>query len=221
MTLSSFEHVPPGLRLAGAATLLLALLTGCGARTSVMGEWQEPRATAIPFDNVLVVGISPTSKSRRSFEQALVPLIAAGGTKALASIVLGGSKQPLTPEHVQQMVRDTGADAVLITRIVSRRVKLEESAERVGVKTRQPSSLKDVPGVVDLFRTDYQEYEEPGELTARAKATLASSLYAAADGERLVYTIETTVKFDEEKDDPIAAVTEAIARQLRREGLIR
>lgn len=203
------------------AAVLLTLLAACGARTSVTGEWQEPRTTAIPFDNILVVGISPTSKTRRSFEQALVPLIATGGTKASASITVGGSKKPLTPETLQQMVRETGSDAVLITRIVSRKVSLAESPDRVGVKTQQPSSLGDVTGVVALFQTSYNEYEEPGELSAKAKATLVSSLYEAADGERLVYTVETTVKFDEEKDDPVAAVTQAIAARLRHERLIR
>lgn len=208
-------------RQLATATLLVALLAGCGARTSVTGEWQEPRSAKAPFTNVLVVGISPTSQSRRSFETALVQLIAADGTKASASITVGGAKQPLTPETITEMVRKTGADAVLVTRLASRKVSLKEGETRVGVKTQQPSSLGDISSPGDLFSTTYNEYEEPGELSARSSADLETSLYEATDGERLVYTLKIKAKFDEGKDDVIAEVTTAIASQLRREHLIR
>jgi tRNA-dihydrouridine synthase len=204
-----------------AALLVSALLTGCAAHTTVTGTWQEPRTVRAPFGNVLVVGVSPTSRQRRSFEQALVDLISKGSTKASASIKVAGSKQPLTPENLSAMVKTTGADAVLVTRLASRRVSLEEGESRMRVKTQQPSSLGDMSGIVDLFSTEYKEYEEPGALSARSTAVLTSSLFEAADGQRLVYAIETRAEFEEGKDDVIAQVTTAIAAQLRRDGLIR
>lgn len=214
-------HRIPGARISLAA-LLIALIAACGARTSVTGNWQEPRSAAAPFAHVLVVGVSPASRTRRSFEEALTGLIAAGGgTKATASIRAGKATQPLTQDTVNAMVRASGADAVLVTRLASRRVALEEGETRVGVKTERPSSLRDGPGLVELFSQTYHEYEEPGEISTRSKVVLESSLYEADDGSRLVYTMLTSAEFEEGKDDVIADVTTAIARQLRRDGLIR
>jgi hypothetical protein len=203
------------------AIVFAGLLAACGPQVSTRGEWQEPHTAKAPFSNVLVVGVAPTSQSRRSFEQALVDLLQKDGAQASASIVVAGAQQALTPETLAGLVGQTGADAVLVTRLASRKVKFEESPDRYGVKTEQPSSLQDVTGLVDLFSTQYHEYEEPGALGAQSTATLQSSLYEAADGERLVYTIETHIKFEETKDDAIGAVTTAIASRLRSEGLIR
>jgi hypothetical protein len=203
------------------ATLLIALLAGCGTRTSVTSSWQEPVTTKVPFEHVLVVAVSPNSRLRRSFEQALTDLLTTRGTKASAAIVVGGAKKALDRDAVAEMVRSTGADAVLVTRLASRRVSLEEDPTRVGVKTERPASLSDGPGLVELFSQTYHEYEEPGEITARSKATLESSLYEAVDGGRLVYTLITKAEFEEGKDDVVADVTSAIARHLRRDGLIR
>jgi hypothetical protein len=201
--------------------VLLALLSGCGAQTSVTSTWHEPRTVQAPFGHVLVVGVSPSSRTRRSFEQALTALIAKGDMKATASITAAPSKTPLTRDALATLVRESGADAVLVTRLASRKVSLEEGPGRVGVKTQRPSSLGDVSGIVELFSTSYQEYEEPGALSARSTATLESSLYQANDGGHLVYTLVTQTAFEEGKDDVIAEVTTAIARQLRRDGLIR
>lgn len=214
-----FSRISSARALWGA--LLLAMLIGCGARTSVTGTWAEQNNALAPFNHVLVVGISPNSRLRRSFEEALTDLISTRGTKASASIRVGRATQPLTQDALTAMVRTSGADAVLVTRLASRRVALEESPSRVGVKTHRPSSLSDGPGLVELFSQTYSEYEEPGELTTRSKAVLESSLYRATDGGKLVYTLLTKAEFEEGKDDVVADVTSAIAGQLRRDGLIR
>lgn len=201
---------------------LVALVAACGTRTSVTGTWDEPRSSAVPFEHVLVVAVSPNSRLRRSFEQAMADLIATGkGSTASASISMGKATQPLTRDTISAMVRASGADAVLVTRLASRRVALEEGETRVGVKTQRPSSLSDGPGLVNLFSQTYHEYEEPGEISARSDAVLESSIYAAEDGGRLVYTLTTKAEFDEGQDDVVANITTAIVRQLRRERLIR
>lgn len=201
-------------------TACAILLAACGASTSVTSQWREPKATGIPFVHVLVVGISPDSRARRGFEQELSRLVNARGSRASASIVAGQATAPLTPESVAEMARSTGADAILITRIVNRKVALEEEEARVRVKTQQPGSLSGGPGLVELFSLSYNEYEEPGELSAKSTAVLESSLYEAGNGGRLVYSLTTTARFTEDRDDVIAAVASAIAGQLRRDGLI-
>jgi len=204
--------------LAGTVTLAL-IAAGCATRPTVESAWHQPQAALAPYHNVLVIAVSPNSRLRRSFEEALVELLDSASTSAHSAVTIGPAAEPLSRESVTGMVASTGADAVLVTRLVSRKVRLDESDARVGVKTRSPSSLQN-PNLVELFTLDYNEYEEPGELTARSTAVLESSLYATRDGQ-LVYSATITAKFDEGSDDVIGLVTEAIARRLRADGVVR
>ncbi len=200
--------------------MALVLLAACSTATSVRGNWQgEPVGAA--FEHVLVVGVSANSRMRRSFELALSELIRKPGTQATAAVQAGEGAVAPSVETVTAMVRATGADGVLITRLVSRKVSAEETESRIGVKTQRPATLNGGPGLVELFSLDYNEYEDPGELTARSTVILETSLYDVRQDGRLVYTITTKSKFREDRDDVIANVTRAIAGKLRQDGLIR
>lgn len=194
-------------------------LGGCGAHTSVTGEWEEPRPASLPFNHLLVVGISPNSRVRRSFEVALKDAISSGTSRASASIQTAESAIQLSPEIVAGMVRATAADAVLITRLASRKVEAVESASRTEVKTQQPRSLNGNPDLLDIFSLEYTEYEEPGVMSAEATAIVETSVYEAGGPGRLLYVMTTTSEYREDRDDVIGEVANAIASQLRREGI--
>lgn len=200
--------------------LLLALLTACSTATTVTGEWQGGR-TSTSFDHLLIVGISANSRMRRSFEIALADLVRARGGQATAAIQVGDGTTTPTPEGITAMARAIGADGVLVTRLAARKVSARESETRYGVKAQQPTRLGSGPGLVELFSLEYNEYEDPGELSARSTAILESSLYDMRQGDRLAYVVTTTAKFREDRDDVVANVTRAIAGQLQRVGLIR
>jgi hypothetical protein len=215
------QRVIRSAALPTCVVLASAVLAGCGARTSVSGEWEGPRTASLPRQHLLVVGVSPNSRIRRGFEQEVVRLVATGATRATPSIQAGSPTAPLDALAVGEMVRATGADTVLVTRLVSRRVGQTEAPGRVGVKTQMPGNINDAPGLVQLFSTDYQEYEEPAEITTRSVATVETSVFEASGTGSLFYRISTTVEFDEERDDVVAEVAGAIARQLKRAGLVR
>jgi hypothetical protein len=199
---------------------LLVLLAACSTGTSVTGAWQGER-TRTAFSHVLVVGVAANSRIRRSFEVALSDLIRKGGTQATAAVQAGDGATAPTAENVAALVKSTGADAVLVTRLASRKIAAKESETRVGVKTQQPTNLNGGPGLVELFSLEYNEYEEPGELSAKSTVVVESSLYDTRQDGRLVYVVTTTAQYREDRDDVIANVTGAIAGQLRGEGLVR
>ena len=201
--------------------LLLALLTACSTATTVKGEWQGKLPVAA-FDHILVVGVSDNSRMGRSFEVALADLIRSPRTRATAAVEVTDAAAMPTAESITTTARAIGADGVLVTRLVSRRVSASESESRFGVKTERPTSLHGTPGLIELFSLKYSEYEDPGELTAKSTVLLESSLYDLRQDDRLVYAITTRSKFHEGgNDDIIANVTQAIAGQLRSEALIR
>ncbi|CAG0941988.1 hypothetical protein GPROT2_01533 [Gammaproteobacteria bacterium] len=199
--------------------VLLALLTACSTATTVTGQWQGDRTPA--FKHLLIVGVSANSRMRRSFEIALGELIRARGTLATAAIQAGDGAATPTPDGVTAMARALDADGVLVTRLASRKVSARESESRIEVKTQQPVKLDGSPGLVELFSLEYNEYEDPGELSAKSTAVLESSLYDMRQDDRLAYVITTTAKFREDRDDVVDNVTRAIAAQLQRAGLIR
>ncbi len=203
------------------ATLVLTGIAACGSGVSVTGAWQDESHRPVAFERVLVVGISPNSRLRRNFELALGDAITARGTKAFAAVQTAQWKPKLDREIVTSMVQATGADAVLVTRLASRKVTATETAARTGVKTRQPTNLHGGTGLVEFFSLEYQEYEEPAELSAQSTAIVETAVYDARDGGRLIYTVTTTASFRDDQDDVVDAVTGAIAGELRKAGLVR
>ena len=77
--------------------------------------------------------------------------------------------------------------------------------------------------VVDFFRYDYEDVEQPGYLQAKVTVVLSTNLYETASG-KLVYSIESaTTDKNTEYNSVVYKVIEntslEIARRLRRDGL--
>jgi hypothetical protein len=145
----------------------------------------------------------------------MVQALQESGNLAEASIRAMPNGQPLNRDSVTQAMRATEAQAVVVTRLVSREVTAQEVAGRSGVKTRRKDEY-----AYDFFRYDYKEYEEPGYLVAKNTVTLSTDLYNSGDG-ALVYSIETTIYEKETEFEIFDEASTAIVRRLRRDGLIR
>lgn len=214
------------LRIAGHGGLCLALLLlvgGCASGTHVRSTWHEPEGSRGPYSKVLVIGVSENVKRRRSFEEAMLGEIVSRQTKAWSSLRQMGAKQPLNRETLTPVVRSLGADAVIVTRLVSRKVTPSETAGRVELQSRQqaPSSLNDPNNLARLFTYEYHEHEEPGELRARSQVVVTTELYETNNDADLVYSMTVETTFTETEDDIMAALSTAIARRLRAENLVR
>lgn len=217
------------ISLRGLALLCLpAVLTimGCGTGTSATGTWREPRSASAPYGHVLVVGISPNSRVRRSFEHQLTEAISTGGTRATASIFVASEMGAgaLSPETVRAMVEKSGSDAVLVTRLLGRTVTSGMSQERVDVKAGRTVTVIESLGVTEVYAANYSLNKEPGELVAKSKAIIETSVYDVADNGRVVYVITTNTKFEEVDGDALVDITgnlaDAIAGRLRSDRLV-
>lgn len=207
------------IKLAAIRSLLLAatlsFAAGCSTPTKLSSTWHDQGAVRDPFTNLLVVGVSDDSGRRRRFEVLMVETLQGSGNRAAASIRAMPDGQPLNRDSVNEAVRATDAQGVIVTRLVSREVTAQEVAGRTGVKTRRKDEY-----AYDFFRYDYKEYEEPGYLLAKSTVTLSTDMYKAGDGE-LVYSVETTIYEKETEFEIFDEASTAIVRRLRRDGLIR
>ena len=116
--------------------MLALAVAGCGTTsTNSSGEWQQPRTREVPFQTVLVVAITPDSDARRAFEQTLAEAITDGGAKGIASYALGRQMgtSKLSRDLVVAMAEKSGADAVLVTRILQRSGQFGKSRDETYV----------------------------------------------------------------------------------------
>jgi hypothetical protein len=195
--------------------LLLSSLIGCSRPTDVTSTWHEHKASGRPYGKILVVGITQDSNNRRRFENAMVNALEGSRGTAWASHTRMTREEPLDRESVAKVVAATGADAVLVTRVVSHEVKGEAIDTRTGVATNPESERH-----YNLYRYDYGEYQQGASLKARTTISLSTDVYESARGE-LVYSLNTTTYDKETTGDILDEVTVAIAKRLREDRLIR
>jgi hypothetical protein len=106
------------IRAAGAlAPLLLAAALGACSTTTLEGSWKEPQFTG-PLRNVLVIGVARNQATRRVFEDNFVSSLKARGTPAIASYPLLPDEGVIPKERIRQAVAQSGADSVLVTRVL-------------------------------------------------------------------------------------------------------
>lgn len=100
--------------------LAVLVLVGACASTTLQSEWRDPAYTAGPFKKIFVIGLSARDvTARRVFEDVMVSKLTSAGVQAVPEWqYLKGEGQ--APEGVvASAVDSTGADAVLMARLVA------------------------------------------------------------------------------------------------------
>ncbi len=102
--------------------LTFMLLSSC-AKNKIVSSWSAPEMKTADIKTILVIGVAHNATYRRLFENAFVQDLKREGTAAIPSYNLKILEGMPTPETVIQVVKETGADAVLLTRMNSRSEK--------------------------------------------------------------------------------------------------
>jgi hypothetical protein len=209
-----------------------ALLGACVAGLAFAGAAGYPQpATAAgaqkgqTFSRLLVVGLSPDINQRCAFETALADSLQSATVTAKTSCNVLGTKEPLTRENVERGIADIGADAVLATRLVDSSMQLKEggTGETQGGGRYKATDLGYGYGYWGVYGVPvvYGEFQAtPSLFTVKGTVRIRSDLFETG-GATLVHTVETKAKDLESRVQGIFEVTAAIAKRLRREGLIR
>ncbi len=101
-------------RLTAVALLFLA---AC-ATTQLRDSWKDPAFTGPPLKRVLVVGVSKSDSNRRVFEDGFARALGAAGSQGVPSYQSLPESGTIANERVEAAVKQTGADAVLVTRVM-------------------------------------------------------------------------------------------------------
>lgn len=211
----------------------LAVLAACTPQLTMESGWRAGARPARPYAQVLVVAVSDDFDRRRVFENALVDELAAGGTVGTPSTRTMLSTDLVDKETVGRLVKATGAEAVLVTRLVHQDVDVKQQREREVLKSGNPvDGVSDVEGGRDpyyynVYTYDFSVSAEPASLVINRQISVKTDLFEAGEG-KLIYTVLSELqmanseRFDQNSD--VAAIDKLaseLARRLRRDKAVR
>jgi hypothetical protein len=188
-----------------------AVASGCATTSNTSAS---PDLAKVAYSNFLVIGVAGDYNNRAYFERSVVSGIKAKGSSARAFHVVAPGNKPVTREAVTEAVASGGFDAVVVTRVLNTDIKIDASNSVAGAKaTRKDGSL------VNLFRYDYEEINEPLAMEFNTKITFATELYDATS-EQLIWSVETTGARQENIGVLIDETAATVVNQLNRNNFI-
>ena len=190
------------LRILALTIAVVLSVAGCAASTKIVNQWTSPDYTSPRFKKIMVIGVSKQASIRRTFEDEFVTKLKAAGVEALPSYLYIPEDGQVDESRLQAAVKQAGADAVIITRLVRVDKKSEVS----------PGFYRPGPvGFYGGYSAAWYGYYEPPRVYQYDVYISETSLY---DMNQLVWagTAETTDTGDITKEIQgyVVAVIEAL-----------
>ncbi len=212
---------------------LLVLLAACTPPLRMESAWLPGARPAQPYGKVLVLAVSDDFDRRRTFENRLASELAAGGTVGIPSTRTMLTTDVVDRDSVGALVRATGAEAVLVTRLVNEAVDVKQQRGREVLKTDNPgvpasaaTSVED-PYFYNVYTYNYSVSPEPPSLEIERDLTVTTDLFEVGEGRR-IHTIRSTVRItssaslDQNTDVAVIdGLATELARKLRRDRAVR
>ena len=191
--------------------LMVAFGVSCATKTRVSSRWLSPDYKGGPMHRILVVGVAQTPLGRRTYEDRFAEALRAGDTHAVSSYQLLPSRDRLTKEALEGVVRREGFDGVIVTRL------LEVAAETTYV----PPSTHVVAsgGYHGYYGRHYDVVHTPGYTRTTEIVRLETQLWNADDSQ-LAWGITSETFNPTSTSDAIASVTKKLVEKLSEDGLL-
>ena len=163
---------------------------------------------------MLVITVTDNYDRRAQFERTVVSGIRQTGAQATAYYTVVGHNPPVSSSDIMNAVRARNFDAVVFTRVKGR-------SEDIVAKDATPEAQATVIGgnLFDLFRYDYEEYQEPENIRMSTNVVLVTQLYDPVD-KKNVWAIEINSSDRESTANIIESAAAAIVKHLKRDNLV-
>jgi hypothetical protein len=162
------------------AALVIPLLSAGCATTNLTSSWKDPEHQGQPR-RILVIGVARRPAIKRIFEDEFVRRLEALGTEAIASYTVMLDEQQGDRAVIAAKLVEQGADAVLISRLVSKRT----------VQVYVPGGPSYPPAYYgswrDFYGVGFQAASSPGYVTEDQFALMESNLYDAGS-DKLIWS---------------------------------
>lgn len=213
------------------AIVLTSLLIGACASTSssTAGNWQGSAGSQSPVNKVIIFAFSPDANAREAFEQSLSRAVSAGGTEGIAGhryARLSGTSE-LTKDTILALVEKSGADAVIVTRVMNTGIQGDKTQEEAILHVGPTATVtqNEDASMSAVMVSNYAVEVVPGSTMIKANTVLETTVYKIATGEVPVYRATTNAHYDFDAGTRIEEAVHQFAtdidRKLRKDGVIR
>ena len=196
------------LRISALALAAIALLLGACASTKLVNSWKDSRYTGPPVAKMLIIGVTRQSGIRRTFEDIFAEQLRARRLEAIQSYMLIPEDGEVPQERLAQAVQESGADGVLVTRLV----KVDRQTQYYPGSYGGPRSM----GFYGFYSLAWGGFYDPPQLYTYDVVTSETSLFAARTNQ-LVWsgTTETFAPRDVKRDtrELASVIIQALAVQ--------
>lgn len=205
---------------AGAITVVLAVLAaGCASKPQVTSTQTAATATGAPYGRILVITLFDSFDVRRYLEKEIVKQLEAHGVEGVAMTSMTDTRTIIDRDTVVDRVTRSGADAVLVTQLVS-----FESRGKVKDARPEDTIIFRPTYYYNVWSVQQTEYVEPPYIQFTDELSLASELYSAESREQVwVVSTEWTIKEQLQPGTDYSLFVEearAIVGAVHRDGLI-
>ena len=186
------------------------MLAACGGTSTVTADADSDKQ----FGNFVVIGIAGDYDTRAHLERQVVSQLRREGAQASTYYSVVGGNKPVTREDVRGVIGEHGFDAVLAIRRVDSNVEMKVTKSRTAIDATPIGGR-----FLNLFRSDYKDYTNPGSIDLAARATLAVELYDVTSQD-IVFSFDHETRQDTDIGLLIDQTAAAVVRRLDREKLI-
>ena len=205
----------------GLFAFIVLALSACSTNTARLNQVQPlDKSAQAPYNKVLVVGLFNSFETRSLLERAVVQDIGRGIPGAVAATSFMKTTTPITTESILAVVKESGADAVLVTQLV------DFSESRTKIKDRNPeASYKVRPTYYwNVWEVRLTEYMEPQYLETKVSLLLLTELYQV-NNRKLVWAVESKAKITKDLSRPgyypfVNSQATTIAQLMQSKGII-
>jgi hypothetical protein len=213
--------------------LLLLLALGpvsCGTQTALETHWQLPNLESGPFTKLAVIGILKSKDEGRSFESAVVEKFEKHGVQAVPGFSFLDDKKDLSKDEMEKMVAGTGADGVLMFKVIG--------VDKKNHYVPPTTYIAPDPLPRDWWRDDYWGYYNPypysywgywypavqvvttpGYWESSKTYRIESTLYKVSDN-KLVWTAVSDTYDPRNQADMASSLAGIVLEKLKQGGLV-
>jgi hypothetical protein len=194
--------------------VLITFLSCSGAKTEIIGEWQEENYQKGNIDKVLILGIFNKDKPllRRNFEDGMAKAFTDIGISATPSMDHMPYDQTIDSTTFEKYFKDLDVDAVAVSRLVG----IDQSRDyKAGYLYTIP--LSTYYGFYGYYYTGIQYANSSGYLSQNVVVVLETNIYNTTD-EKLIWSGVSETVDPQKASDVITSFGDELVSKLKKEG---
>jgi hypothetical protein len=199
-------------RSLGSGLLMVMLITAC-ATTKLTSAWKDPSYQGQPR-KIMVIGVAKKPLNKRIFEDEFVRQLKACGINAVAGYTVMPDEKQGDHAVIAAMMKEQGADAVLISRLASKKT----------VHIHVPGSVYYPPNYYGNWRDYYgygsQAVYTPGYTAEDEYALMEANLYDAGN-DKLIWSAASETEILGSDQDQISSYISVMVNAMADQQLLR